>query len=143
AREYIEKLNRPYEYEDLLLIAKGQASAEDTLAETANGVLIVDTTLTVMRVWSEHKYNRCDPWIIQEEQNRRYDLLLVCDIDLPWEEDPQREHPHLREHFFRIYKEYAEAHPSYRLISGGRATRLDTALRAVGLLSGGSKPPRS
>lgn len=131
AREYIDKLNRPYEYDDLLLIAKGQVNLEEELAKTANRFLIVDTTLTVIRVWSEHKYKHCDPWIRQEEQNRKYDLLLVCKIDLPWEEDPQREHPHLRQHFFNIYKEYADQHPPSAIITGERQSRLNTALKAI------------
>ncbi len=137
AREYIEELERPYQYEDLLTIAKGQTRVEDELSRKANSVLIVDTTLTIIRVWSEHKYGKCDPWIIAEEQRRKYDLTLVCDIDLPWEDDPQREHPHLRQHFFEIYQEYAENHPPWQLISGDRNIRLDTALNAIARLSRG------
>ncbi len=137
ARKFIDELKRPYQYEDLLIIAKGQTRVEDELSRKASAVLIVDTTLTIIRVWSEHKYGKCDPWIIAEEQRRKYDLTLVCDIDLPWEDDPQREHPHLRQHFFEIYQEYAENHPPWQLISGDRNIRLNTALNAIARLSRG------
>lgn len=131
ARAYIEKLDRPYQYEDLLKMAKGQVSMEDRLSAKANKFIVIDTTLTIIRVWSEHKYGKCDPWIISEEQMRKYDLTILCDIDIPWEEDPQREHPHLREHFFDLYKEYAEAHPPFILVQGNRQTRLAAALEAI------------
>jgi len=41
-----------------------------------------------------------DPEKIEEN---KYDLFLLCDIDLPWEADPQREHPHMREKLFTLY----------------------------------------
>lgn len=134
AREYIDQLDKPYQYEDLLAIALGQISLEDELSAKANEFLMIDTTLTVIRVWSEHRYGKCDPWIIAEEERRKYDLTLVCDIDLPWEEDPQREHPHLREHFFELYKEHAKAHPPFAIIRGDRQARLKAALRAISKL---------
>lgn len=134
AREYIDQLDKPYQYEDLLAIAQGQISLEDELSAKANEFLIIDTTLKVIRVWSEHRYGKCDPWIIAEEERRKYDLTLVCDIDLPWEEDTQREHPHLREHFFELYKEHAMAHPPFAIIRGDRQARLKAALRAISKL---------
>ncbi|MEQ9297737.1 MAG: ATP-binding protein [Cyclobacteriaceae bacterium] len=143
ARAYIDQLDRPYQYEDLLAIAQGQAEQEDSWSNSVNEFLVIDTTLTIIRVWSEHRYGKCDPWILAEEQRRKYDLTLVCDIDLPWEEDPQREHPHLREHFFEVYKEHAEAHPPFAIIRGDRQARVKLALKAIQQLSGGSKPPES
>jgi NadR type nicotinamide-nucleotide adenylyltransferase len=134
AREYIAELGRPYQLEDLQIIAKGQLKLEDELAMKANQVLIADTTLTVIKVWSKHKYDFCDPWILDEESCRNYDLTLVCDIDLPWEEDPQREHPHLREHFFNLYKGHAQANPPFAVISGGRGERLNKALKEIAQL---------
>jgi len=32
-----------------------------------------------------------------------YDLYLLCDIDLPWEDDPLREHPASRKELFDLY----------------------------------------
>jgi NadR type nicotinamide-nucleotide adenylyltransferase len=134
AREYLDQLDRPYQYEDLVAIAKGQVSAEDEMALAADKVLIVDTTLTVIRVWSEHKYGICDPWIMDEEKKRGYHLTLVCDVDLPWEEDPQREHPHLREHFFKLYKSNAQNCPPFCVINGDRRARLNKAMKEIAKL---------
>jgi NadR type nicotinamide-nucleotide adenylyltransferase len=104
AREYIEKLNRPYKQEDLLAIAIGQLSLEDNLALKSNQLLICDTNLVVIKIWSEFKYNNCDPRILELMNNRKYDLHLLTHVDIPWEEDPQREHPEKRQLLFDLYK---------------------------------------
>jgi NadR type nicotinamide-nucleotide adenylyltransferase len=132
ARDYLNQLDRPYNESDLLTIAKNQVALEDELLLQANQYLIVDTTLTIIRVWSEHKYGRCDPWILAEEAARYYEYYLLCDIDLPWQDDPQREHPHLRQHFFGVYKDYLESKwATYCIVSGDGEERLRIALEFV------------
>lgn len=104
AREYLEKLGRPYEEPDLLEIAKGQIRAEEDLAKKANTYLICDTDLIVIKIWSEHKYGRCHPWILEQIEQREYALTVLTYIDIPWEDDPMREHPDLRTYFHDLYK---------------------------------------
>jgi len=105
AREYIEKLGRPYSEDDILAIARGQMAHEEAAAERAEKVLFCDTELIVTKIWSEVKYGRCHPWILSTIEERPYDLYLLCYIDIPWENDPQREHPHMRERLFTLYYE--------------------------------------
>lgn len=111
ARQYLEELPRPYEQQDLLTIAEGQLALEDKLATQANRLLVCDTDLHVIKVWSEHKYGTCDPRILEQIANRPYDLYLLTYIDIPWEEDPQREYPDpaMREYFYNIYKDLVVA----------------------------------
>lgn len=111
ARRYLEELPRPYEQQDLLTIAEGQLALEDELARQANGLLVCDTDLHVIKVWSEHKYGTCDPRILEQIATRPYDLYLLTYIDIPWEEDPQREYPDpaMREYFYNIYKDLVAA----------------------------------
>lgn len=107
ARHYLEELPRPYEQQDLLTIAEGQLALEDKQATQTNRLLVCDTDLHVIKVWSEHKYGTCDPRILEQIANRPYDLYLLTYIDIPWEEDPQREYPDpaMREYFYNIYKD--------------------------------------
>ncbi len=109
ARQYINQLDREYVQEDLLKIARGQLQAEDTLTLQSKNVLICDTNLIVIKVWSEFKYGTCDPEILKLMHHRQYDLHLLTQIDIPWEEDPQREHPYERETLFKIYKSELES----------------------------------
>ena len=137
AREYLEKLDRTYAYEDLLQIGKKQMQLEDELAMQAQHFLFCDTDLRVIQVWSQHRYGKVDPWVLEEIARRTYDLILLCATDLPWKADPLREHPDLemRQQFFEIYKQLSQASGfPWVLISGDTAQRLSTAIQEVGSL---------
>ncbi len=108
ARAYIDQLNRPYQQHDLEIIANGQLEAEKKKSEQANRILICDTNLIVIKIWSEVKYGSCPDWILDEIATSNYDLHLLTYIDIPWMEDPQREHPDKREYLYLKYKEELE-----------------------------------
>lgn len=132
ARNYIDRLERPYIEGDLHTIAQWQLFTEDSLALKANRILICDTDLTIIKVWSEHKYGRVDPKIIALMKARTYDLHLLTYVDIPWEDDPQREHPDKREYFFNLYKRELEQQGILPVeIRGTRAERVDTAITAI------------
>lgn len=137
ARNYLEKLDRPYAYEDLLQIGKQQMRTEDELALQANNYLFCDTDLRVIQVWSQHRNGKVDPWVLEEIARRTYDLILLCAPDLPWQADPLREHPELemRQQFFEIYQQLSQASGfPWILVSGDTDKRLSTAIQAVGSL---------
>jgi len=134
ARQYLEELPRSYEQHDLLTIAEGQLALEDKLATQANRLLICDTDLHVIKVWSEHKYGTCDPRILEHMAARHYDLYLLTYIDIPWEEDPQREYPapRMREYFYNIYRNLiAGSGVPWVEIRGGFEERRALAITAV------------
>ena len=133
ARNFLNEINRPYKEEDLLTIAHLQIAEEDKmLLEAECKLLICDTNLLVLKIWSLHKYNRCHPWIEEQLQARKYDLHLLCNIDLPWQDDPLREHPHMRQYFFNWYhKEMMEGKVNYELISGYEEKRFLNAMKLI------------
>jgi len=135
AREYLSELNRPYREEDLLLMAQEQIRLEDLAASRArNGLLFCDTGLYVMKIWSEHKYGRCHPWILQQIATRHYDLFLLCNIDMRWDEDPLREHPDplMRQYFFNLYREtLAAAGQPFAIVNGLGGERLRAAMNII------------
>jgi NadR type nicotinamide-nucleotide adenylyltransferase len=138
AREYLENLDRLYTYEDLLQIGKQQMNLEDELALSATRFLFCDTDLRVIQVWSQHRYGKVDPWVLDEIARRTYGLILLCATDLPWQEDLLREHPELemRQHFFEVYQQLSKASGfPWVLISGEKAERLSTAIEAVDSLN--------
>ena len=103
ARGYLENLVRPYEQHDLLTIAHGQMRLEDKYEKDCNNLMICDTNLYVLKVWSEFKFGNCSPEILRHIADRKYDLYLLTFIDLPWIADPLREHPHKREELYNLY----------------------------------------
>jgi NadR type nicotinamide-nucleotide adenylyltransferase len=137
AREYLEQLDRPYGYDDLLQIGRQQMQLEDEMAAGAKNHLFCDTDLRVIQVWSQHRFGKVDPWVLEEITRRTYDLILLCAPDLPWQEDPLREHPELemRQQFFDVYQQLAQASGfPWALISGDTAERLSTAIQEVDYL---------
>lgn len=135
ARGYIDNLIRPYEPEDLVTIARGQLRLEQEWALTANDFLFCDTTLLVIKVWSEFKFGTCDPEIIKGLEDSFYDLHLLTYVDIPWENDPQREHPDKREELYQIYRnELTQMKVPFIEIRGERAQRRDTAIKALNKL---------
>lgn len=134
ARDFLDDLGRPYAEPDLLAIAMAQAANEDMVAAApgGSGIVICDTDLITIRVWSEEKYGRCDPWIMEQSEKRRYDLWLLCAPDMPWEPDPLRENPHDRDRLFQVYLTMLEElRKPYAIIAGDRQARLLDALDAI------------
>ncbi|MBK9149453.1 MAG: ATP-binding protein [Flavobacteriales bacterium] len=136
ARPYLTDSGPGYEEADLLTIAQAQARAEDEaqiLAEQQRlPMLICDTDLLTIRIWSEEKYDRCDPWIREQSEQRQYDLWLLCTPDIPWEPDPLRENPHDRDRLFGVYQAMLEQlRKPYIILSGDRQLRLRTAIEAM------------
>lgn len=132
ARNYLQKLDRPYEFPDILRIAEGQYAAENALALDARKFLFCDTDFLVCHVWCMVKYGKSHPWIEQMLNRHLYDHYLLCNADLPWEADPLREHPHLREKLLEIYiEELTYRKLPFTLISGEGEARLAMALEAL------------
>ncbi|MCX6268403.1 MAG: ATP-binding protein [Bacteroidetes bacterium] len=138
ARQYLELLGKPYEEHDILLIAQGQLLAETSLLAQADKYLFCDTELLVTKIWSEVKYNRCDPWILKTIETHTYDLYLLCDIDLPWQYDPLREHPDHRQFLFDLYQnELINRKFSFRVVRGAGSVRLENAIQIIESLFSG------
>ena len=135
ARGYLDNLVRPYDEGDLLTIAHGQLRLEDTYQVDANRVLICDTTLLVIKIWSEFKYGHVDESILESIAHHKYDLHLLTYIDIPWQDDPQREHPDKREALYEIYlKETKALNTPFVEIRGERDERRKIAIEAIDAL---------
>ena len=81
----------------------GQIALEDTLIPLAhNNMLICDTTILTVKIWCDHLFGDTPQEVKDEIKRRPYDLYLLMDIDLPWEEDPLRDFPEQREHFMDV-----------------------------------------
>jgi galactose mutarotase-like enzyme/nicotinamide riboside kinase len=132
AREYLADSGPHYTAEDLEEIARGQLAAEAAaVAEaTANGhpIVFFDSDLLVIKIWFEHSFGTCPEWILQAVARQHYDLVLLMGVDLPWQPDPLREHPHLRQHFYDLYqRELREQMSNFAEISGNGDRRFDKA----------------
>lgn len=132
AREYLNVYGPSYNEKDILTIAQGQLECEMKAMVLASGYLFCDTEFIVTKIWSEVKYGSCHPWIKQQVERHIYDLYLLCDIDLPWEFDPLREHPGLRKELFELYcAELNSRGYPFHVIRGLGRDRLDNAISVI------------
>jgi NadR type nicotinamide-nucleotide adenylyltransferase len=108
ARKYLMKLGRPYTYDDLLIIARGQLEQEDLITASLKKPLVfIDTDMYVMKVWCEYVFGKCHSFILDEIVKRKYDVYLLCNTDLPWVADELREYPdpESRKRLYFMYKD--------------------------------------
>ena len=136
ARDYlVEKTATtgiPLDATDVEPIARGQIAAEDGGIAAANELVVLDTDLVSTTVYARHYYGACPAWIEQAARDRRADLYLLCDIDVPWVADPARDRPHMREHMHALFVQALDALGArYVTIRGGWDERLATAVEAV------------
>jgi len=149
AREYLLQNGMDYTFDDLLTIAKGQLQLEDKAIgqvcddavpnEYAFGrrLLFIDTDMYVMKVWCEFVFGKCHQWILDQIVERKYDLYLLCNTDLPWVKDELREYPDVvsRQKLYSIYKDIMiNQSVPWVDISGSYEQRFEKARAAVDAL---------
>jgi NadR type nicotinamide-nucleotide adenylyltransferase len=146
ARAFLSKNGTKYTYDDLLTIAKGQIQKEEEALASLNkntvdqptpkisNKLILDTDMYVMKVWCEYVFNNCHHYILEQINQRSYDLYLLCDIDLPWTADEMREYPDAgpRIELFTIYRELLiNQNTPWGIVSGTGKERTENAIQLI------------
>ena len=142
AREFLLTHGTDYTYDDLLHIAKGQLAMEDEYINTTKDspLLFIDTEMYVIKVWCEFVFGKCHRWVLDQIIERKYDLYLLCNTDLPWVKDELREYPDLktRDRLYYIYKDIMiNQSTPWVDISGDHDERLQKAIKAVNQLMAG------
>ncbi len=96
AREYLNKLNRKYVYEDLKQIALHQ---EQVAQSIESRIVLSDTDIITILVWQAFAFPNEGDIItpLLANYNFSYRHYFVCYPDLDWVDDPLREHPNLED----------------------------------------------
>jgi len=136
ARSYLALRGGCYDEGDLLAIARRQWA----WARWAEGPAVLDTDLWTLVIWAEVRFGRVDPWLRAAAAAQGPRIYLLCEPDLPWAEDPLREHPS-PEARAALHERYAamlaaETWPWVRLRGSGpdRLAAAEAALADHGLL---------
>jgi NadR type nicotinamide-nucleotide adenylyltransferase len=132
ARGYCEKLTEPPTWQDEVNMFYGQLALEAEMLSQANRLLICDTTFITVKIWCDYTFGKSPQVVLDELPKHPYDLYLLLNIDLPWEEDPLRDFPHMREHFMATWhKELQDLKANYIVISGTGTDRYQNAVDAI------------
>lgn len=127
AREYMESLPSDYKYtyDDVFSIAYKQVKQleaidyiyprtktvdiRDIHSPEAAPVYLFDTELIITKVWFLHKYGNCPDFLEDALHAHPMDYYVLCYPDLPWEPDPVRENPDLRQYLYDWYEREIKA----------------------------------
>lgn len=146
AREYLLKHGTNYNFDDLLTIAEGQLALEDQTTQSViynlQSKIFIDTDMYVMKVWCEYVFGKCHQLILDEIVQRKYDLYLLCNIDLPWVADELREYPNEepRKELYQIYKDIMlNQQTPWIDISGNYEERFQKAVSTIDAIFTNSK----
>ena len=141
ARAYLESRGGVLARPDMDVIGQGQIALEDTLARDADRVLVCDTDPLLTVVWSEVMFGEAPAWLRDAARARRYELTLLCDVDLPWVDDFVRYLPEHRAGFAaRCEAALRDAGRRYERVRGTGAARSELARAAVRALAREEEP---
>ena len=133
ARNYIENLNRKYNFHDVEIIARKQVEMFNDMKKSDSEFVFIDTWLIITKIWFEEVFNKVPSWIEHEIKNTKIDLFLVCDTDLPWIPDPVRENG--GENRLKLQEKYIEQIEyykfDYKIVSGCEGERFKNAIECL------------
>jgi len=103
ARAYVDALARPLARDDVEPIARGQLASERHAETRADRLLVLDTDVLSTLVYGEHYYGHAPEWIEAALRRHPASLYLLCDVDVPWVPDPQRDRGDAREEMHALF----------------------------------------
>ena len=127
-RDYMDAKGAPLDASDVELIARGQIAREDDAVARARRLVILDTDVLSTVIYARHYYGSAPEWIERAAQERRADLYLLLDIDVPWTADAQRDRGDRREEMHALFREALEGAV---LIRGDWEQRRSRAIEAI------------
>ena len=132
ARYYCAALTGPCTMQDEINMFHGQVALEESvLAMAEQDLIFCDTTFLTVKIWSDEMLGETPQIVLDALPERTYDLYLLLDIDLPWEADPLRDFPHMREHFMSIWRKELKDLGANYVVIGGVENRLQNAITAI------------
>lgn len=124
-RTLSEEKNNQLIYEDLLQIAKTHIADEETLAETADRYLFIDTSPLTTLFYSLHLFGKADPELVWLS-HRHYDRTFLCAPDFDFVQDGTREGGGFRERQHEWYlQKLSERAIPYTLLTGDLNERIE------------------
>jgi NadR type nicotinamide-nucleotide adenylyltransferase len=119
--------------QDIPQIVIGQVAFEDVMIEQAPEIVFCDTNPLTTFIYNKYYFGREDEWIAQTAVNRKYDLYLLTNIDVPWVPDPpHRDRPDSREELYGLFKnELVSRQLPFAEIAGDYDVRFELSIKHV------------
>lgn len=137
-RAWCEREGRAPLAHEQAAIADEQSRQAEAAASSGVQVVVIDTTALVVSARSERVFNDTSLHLPSLAQHGRTSLTLLMGLDFAWQADgPFRNGPGMRADIDAILRrELQSAGIPFQTVYGAADTRLQNALRAVGVLLG-------
>ena len=135
-REYCELnwsgLDYKWRSEEFAAIAAEQQRRENAAAQLANRVLICDTNAWATRLWHHRYMGEWSPDVEAIASQGKADLVILTDVDIPFEQDGIRDGEAIRAQMHEQFIEELNASgATWLLVSGDHQTRLERAIAEI------------
>jgi len=130
ARYFIPTLTASYTASNLMDMARGQLFWHQLYKSNVNKVLLCDTGVEAIDIWFQYRFGAIDNQIRSLFTTDEDCFYLLCEPDIPWEEDPLRETPHQRPQIFDSFESlFNQFKKKYCIVKGQKEEdRLRSAL---------------
>lgn len=133
------QVDRRLTLEQLVEIAEGHLEREEALLARAHGILFTDTNALTTRLFSLYYHDAVHPRLeaLANQAERRYDVVLVCDIDIPYDDTWDRSGDVQRNDFqAQVLADLEARRIAYHLVRGD----LETRVRQVSAILANEQP---
>ena len=138
-REYFKQKNGILTVDDVIPIAEGQLRLESETAAKGFNPLICDTDIVSSMVYAKHYFGKCPVQLNDKFKKLPSSIYLLCDIDIKWQADGQRDMPEQREYMQGLFiKELQDLNISFNTVSGNIECRIARAIRIINAALGKS-----
>lgn len=128
-RQYV---GQPWRTDEFVHIATEQVRMEDALALLANRVLICDTDAFATSIWHERYMGAPSDDVKAITASRKYDLYVVTDVNIPFEQDDIRDGESFRQWMQgRFIEELSKGPTPMILVSGPHEERFAAAVKRI------------
>jgi len=132
ARAYLTVRTMNYDRQDLVEIAENQLALEDSCDALPAPFVFIDTSMLVLKIWSEYKYGGVNDLIEQSFQERIYDLCFLCQPVEPYVPESLRENPNDRWSLYYLYlKELWLNKRNHRILEGTLEQRFESVVSLI------------
>ncbi len=131
-RSYFEQKKGILSVDDVIPIAMGQLELETAAQERGDNPLICDTDIISSIVYAKHYFGACPDWLEEQFMRRTPSIYLLCDIDIQWQADGQRDMEHGRQYMQQLFAdELKSRNLIVHTVSGSREHRFEFATNII------------
>jgi len=117
---------------EVIKIAREQIKAEEETVNSNEQVVFLDTCIHTNLIYAKHYFGHVPKALQEMAKKARYDFFLLCDTDLPWQADLQRDSEQAQHALFKSMEKYLKDNQlPFCLVQGSGKVRKYNAIKHI------------